>query len=78
VRHLSRIVGELQPHYGSDCPIAVVYRASWPDEERVTGTLADIVDKVERTDIERTALILVGSVLTADGFADSSLYGKNG
>lgn len=74
VRHLARIVDELRPHYGDDCPVAVVYRASWPDEERVTGTLADIVDKVRQTDIARTALILVGRVLAADGFADSSLY----
>ena len=74
VRHLARIVGELLPYYGSDCPIAVVYRASWPDEERVTGTLADIVGKVRQTGIERTALILVGRVLAAEGFADSSLY----
>lgn len=76
VRHLARIVDELLPHYGADCPIAVIYRASWPDEERVTGTLTDIVEKVRRTDIERTALILVGDVLKAEGFADSSLYAK--
>lgn len=74
VRHLARIVAELKPHYSDDCPIAVVYRASWPDEERVIGTLADIVDKVARTDIERTALILVGRVLAAEQFADSTLY----
>ena len=74
VRHLARIVAELRPHYGDDCPIAVVYRASWPDEERVVGTLADIVEKVARTDIERTALILVGRVLAAEQFADSTLY----
>jgi precorrin-4/cobalt-precorrin-4 C11-methyltransferase len=74
VRHLARIVAELRPHYGDDCPIAVVYRASWPDEERVIGTLADIVDRVARTDIERTALILVGRVLAAEQFADSTLY----
>jgi precorrin-4/cobalt-precorrin-4 C11-methyltransferase len=77
VRHLPRIVDEILPHYGADCPIAVIYRATWPDEERVTGTLADIVGKVQQTDIERTALILVGRVLTAEGFADSSLYAKN-
>ncbi len=77
VRHLARIVDELHPHYGDDCPIAVIYRASWPDEERVIGTLANIVDKVRATDIERTALILVGRVLAAEGFADSSLYGKS-
>jgi precorrin-4/cobalt-precorrin-4 C11-methyltransferase len=76
VRHLPRIVDELLPHYGADCPIAVVYRATWPDEERIVGTLADIVGKVQRTDIERTALILVGRVLAAEGFADSSLYAK--
>lgn len=76
VRHLARIVDELRPHYGDDCPIAVVYRASWPDEERVTGTLADIVGKVEQTDIARTALILVGRVLSAEQFADSSLYAR--
>ncbi|WP_322042385.1 precorrin-4 C(11)-methyltransferase [Paraburkholderia sp. J67] len=75
VRHIARIVDELRPHYGDDCPVAVVYRASWPDEERVTGTLADIVAKVQATDIERTALILVGHVLGAEGFADSTLYG---
>jgi precorrin-4/cobalt-precorrin-4 C11-methyltransferase len=54
----------------------VVYRASWPDEERVSGTLADICEKVQGTQIERTALILVGSVLDADAFSDSSLYAK--
>jgi precorrin-4/cobalt-precorrin-4 C11-methyltransferase len=75
VRHIARIVEELRPHYGDDCPVAVIYRASWPDEERVTGTLADIVAKVQATDIERTALILVGRVLGAQGFADSTLYG---
>ncbi|MEM5313773.1 precorrin-4 C(11)-methyltransferase [Paraburkholderia sp. JHI869] len=75
VRHIARIVDELRPHYGEDCPVAVIYRASWPDEERVTGTLADIAEKVQATDIERTALILVGRVLAAQGFADSTLYG---
>jgi precorrin-4/cobalt-precorrin-4 C11-methyltransferase len=76
VRHIARIVDELLPHYGADCPVAVIYRASWPDEERVTGTLADIVGKVQATDIERTALILVGRVLAATAFAESSLYAK--
>ncbi|UEP46710.1 precorrin-4 C(11)-methyltransferase [Burkholderia ambifaria] len=74
VRHLARIVDEVLPYYGPDCPVAVIYRASWPDEERVTGTLADIVGKVQGTRIERTALILVGRVLDAEGFADSTLY----
>jgi precorrin-4/cobalt-precorrin-4 C11-methyltransferase len=77
VRHLARIVEELRPHYGGACPVAVIYRASWPDEEKITGTLDDIVGKVQSTSIERTALILVGQVLAADGFADSTLYAKN-
>lgn len=76
VRHLARIVEDVLPHYGADCPIAVIYRASWPDEARVTGTLADIVDKVAGTRIERTALILIGRVLDAEGFDESTLYAK--
>ena len=78
VRHLARIVDELRPHYGGACPIAVIYRASWPDEEKITGTLDDIVGKVQSTNIERTALILVGQVLAAEGFAESTLYAKGG
>ncbi|TGN95497.1 precorrin-4 C(11)-methyltransferase [Burkholderia sp. USMB20] len=78
VRHLARIVDEVLPHYGPACPVAVIYRASWPDEERVTGTLADIVGKVQGTQIERTALILIGRVLDAEGFADSTLYASGG
>ena len=76
VRHIARIAEELIPHYGADCPVAVVYRASWPDEEKIVGTLGDIVARVRDTDIERTALILVGRVLTAERFADSTLYAK--
>ncbi|MEX3605473.1 MAG: precorrin-4 C(11)-methyltransferase [Burkholderia sp.] len=76
VRHLTKIVEEVRPHYGDDCPIAVVYRASWPDETRVTGTLADIVGRIAGTAIEQTALILIGRVLDTDRFADSTLYAK--
>ena len=76
VRHIASIVDELTPHYGGDCPVAVVYRASWPDEEKVVGTLADIVEKLQGVDIQRTALILVGRVLDAEYFADSTLYSK--
>ncbi len=57
--------------------MAVVYRASWPDETRVTGTLADIVGKIAGTAIERTALILIGRVLDAEHFDDSTLYAKS-
>jgi precorrin-4/cobalt-precorrin-4 C11-methyltransferase len=76
VRHIERIVADLIPHYGADCPVAVIFRASWPDEEKVLGTLADIAAKVLEKGIERTALIVVGYVLNAEGFTDSSLYRK--
>lgn len=74
VSHLPRIVAELLPHYGRDCPIAVVHRASWPDQDWVSGTLADIEAKVQAKGFRRTALILVGRVLGAEQFADSALY----
>lgn len=74
VNNLAKVVKELSPHYGADCPVAVVYRASWPDEAVVTGTLADIRDKVKAAGFTRTALILVGRVLGAEDFTDSKLY----
>lgn len=74
VVHLNKIVAELLPHYGADCPIAVVHRASWPDQDWVSGTLADIEALVSAKGFRRTALILVGRVLNAEQFADSALY----
>lgn len=74
VRNLRRVVSDLAPHYGEDCPVAVVYRASWPDEKVLHGTLGDIREKVRAEKITRTALIMVGRVLDARGFDDSALY----
>lgn len=74
VNNLEKIVAELTPHYGADCPVAVVHRASWPDQDWVQGTLADITEKVRLKGFRRTALILVGRVLGDDPFGDSSLY----
>jgi precorrin-4/cobalt-precorrin-4 C11-methyltransferase len=74
VNNLEKIVAELQPHYGADCPIAVVHRASWPDQDWAQGTLADIAEKVRAKGFRRTALILVGRVLGDDPFGESSLY----
>lgn len=74
VNNLARVVRELEPHYGADCPVAVVYRASWPDQQIVRGTIEDIRDKVKAAGFTRTALILVGRVLDENAFTDSRLY----
>ncbi len=71
---LDKVVAELTPFYGADCPAAVVYRASWPDERVIRGTLATIAAEVGKQPIERTALILVGKVLAAREFRNSALY----
>jgi len=73
VHALSQVVEELSPHYGADCPVAVVWRATWPDERIVRATLANIVTAVG-PEIDRTALILVGRSLAAEGFDESRLY----
>jgi precorrin-4/cobalt-precorrin-4 C11-methyltransferase len=74
VHAIDTIVDELTPLYGADCPIAVVARATWPDECIVRGTLGDIRGKIENERIERTAVILVGPALAAESFRDSALY----
>jgi precorrin-4/cobalt-precorrin-4 C11-methyltransferase len=74
INNLVRVVRELTPHYGADCPVAVIYRASWPDQEIIRGRLATIVAMVKPKRITRTALILVGRVLDAEDFTDSRLY----
>ncbi len=74
ITNLAKVVRDLVPHYGTDCPAAVVFRASWPDETAIVGTLADIRERVKAAGITRTALILVGPVLATEDFADSRLY----
>jgi precorrin-4/cobalt-precorrin-4 C11-methyltransferase len=74
IHALHRIVAELLPHYGPDCPVAVVVRASWPDERILRGTLSTIAALVAADPIERTALVFVGHALAAEGFRDSALY----
>ena len=77
INNLARVVRDLIPHYGLDCPVAVAYRVSWPDELILRGTLADIRNQVKAAGITRTALILVGRVLDSGDFADSRLYAKD-
>jgi precorrin-4/cobalt-precorrin-4 C11-methyltransferase len=74
VHALDRIVAELLPLYGADCPVAIVVRASWPDERILRGTLATIAALVASEPVERTAIVLIGRALAAEGFRDSALY----
>jgi precorrin-4/cobalt-precorrin-4 C11-methyltransferase len=74
VQRIEEVVAELLPHYGAECPVAVVARASREDELIVRGTLADIAGKVIEAEIKRTAVIVVGRVLSAARFLDSHLY----
>ncbi|HEX5191452.1 MAG TPA: precorrin-4 C(11)-methyltransferase [Solirubrobacteraceae bacterium] len=71
---IGEIVASLEPHYGACCPVAVVARASWPDEIVLRGTVADIATSVRDAGVRRTATILVGPALAAEGFRDSHLY----
>lgn len=73
IHRLADVVAELTPFYGADCPVAVVWRASWPDELVLRGTLGSI-EAMMAPEIDRTALILVGRVLGAEEFARSRLY----
>ena len=71
---IEEIVAEVLPHYGADCPAAVVARASWPDEQVLRATVASIAGLVRDAGIRRTATILIGPALAASGFRDSHLY----
>jgi precorrin-4/cobalt-precorrin-4 C11-methyltransferase len=71
---IGEIAATLMPHYGEDCPAAVVARASWPDEVVLRAPLSGIADAVSEAGVKRTATIIVGPVLAAEGFRDSHLY----
>jgi precorrin-4/cobalt-precorrin-4 C11-methyltransferase len=73
ITNLAKVVRALLPCYGADCPAVVAYRVSWPEEQIIQGTLADIRDKAKAAGFTRTALILVGWALAGDG-VDSRLY----
>lgn len=74
IHALDRVVAELMPLYGRDCPVAIVVRASWPDERVLHGTLATIEERVAAEPIDRTALIFVGRSLAEHDFRESALY----
>ena len=74
INNMAKVVRELSPYYGDDCPVAVCYRVGWPDQEIIEGTLIDIRDKVKSAGFTCTALIMVGRVLDPLAFDDSRLY----
>jgi precorrin-4/cobalt-precorrin-4 C11-methyltransferase len=74
IRNLKYVERTLIPHYGPDCPVIVVYKVTWPDQQIIFGTLSTIVAKVRSAKLTRTALILVGHVLAQRDFRDSALY----
>jgi precorrin-4/cobalt-precorrin-4 C11-methyltransferase len=73
VHVLDKVIAELTPHYGTDCPVAVVWRASWPDQRIVRATLGTLDSSISG-ELERTALIFVGRTLGAQDFDESRLY----
>ena len=74
IHAIDRVVAELLPFYGEDCPVRIVVRASWPEERIIRGTLSDIEAKLAAEPVERTAIIFVGRGLGASDFVESQLY----
>jgi len=73
IGNLDQVVTDLTPAYGAECPVAVVYRASWPDQQIIHATLGTLRTAMDAK-ISRTALILVGHVIGAEQFDESCLY----
>ena len=74
IRNLKAICETLIPFYGTDCPVAIAYRVSWPDQQLFRGTLGSIAQTIRPLRLRRTALILVGSALDTSSFRNSKLY----
>lgn len=73
VHMLDKLIAELTPHCGADCPVAIVWRASWPDQRIIRATLGTL-DAAPGPELERTAVILVGRTLGSEEFSESRLY----
>jgi precorrin-4/cobalt-precorrin-4 C11-methyltransferase len=77
IRNLGYVEESLTPHYGADCPVVIVYRATWPDEEVILTTLSGMRSRVREEKITRTALVFVGRVFGEARFRDSRLYDQH-
>jgi precorrin-4/cobalt-precorrin-4 C11-methyltransferase len=73
IHEIDKVVDQLLKGYGEDTPVAVVEKASWPDERKIIGTLGDIAKKVKEAGVKRHALIVVGDVLEKT-YQKSKLY----
>jgi precorrin-4/cobalt-precorrin-4 C11-methyltransferase len=76
VHVLDKVISELVPHYGADCPVAIAWRASWPDQKLIRATLGTVKTSLGG-ELERTAIILVGRTLDASDFGESRLYASD-
>ena len=76
VNEIDKVVSILRPVYGTNCPVAIVYKASWRDEKVIISNLSDVADEITRNDIKKTAIIIVGDVLSKN-FEYSKLYDKH-
>jgi precorrin-4/cobalt-precorrin-4 C11-methyltransferase len=74
VGQIKKIASQLSGYYGPDCPAAVIYHASWPDQLILKGTLVDITEKVTKANITKTAMIIVGHALQRPLSHASLLY----
>ncbi|MFZ1467561.1 MAG: SAM-dependent methyltransferase, partial [Paracoccaceae bacterium] len=73
IQNADQVITDLMPVYGADCPVAVVWRASWPDQRIIRTTIAGLAEAIPEG-VTRTSLILVGRVLGQEGFSESCLY----
>ncbi len=76
VQNIDEVIERLSKHYPADTPMAVIQRASWPDQKIIRGCLADMASKVKSANIKKTAQILIGRFLDSD-YEKSCLYDKN-
>ncbi len=76
VKEIKKVVNILMPVYGNNCPVAIVYKASWKDEKVIISNLSDVADEIIRNHIKKTAIIIVGDVLSKN-FEYSKLYDKH-
>jgi precorrin-4/cobalt-precorrin-4 C11-methyltransferase len=76
VKEIKRVAEILKPAYGNNCPVAIVYKASWSDEKIINSDLDNVVDATIQNDIKKTAMIIVGKVLSRN-FEYSKLYDKH-